>query len=83
MNHNENANRTLEDSEGRASLFGQEDLILKISKLVHHVAMYATSLFALSCELTVRQNLGLHAKLFHIPEKEVAREWKEIGSDLI
>ncbi|HSH47726.1 MAG TPA: ribosome-associated ATPase/putative transporter RbbA, partial [Halomonas sp.] len=55
-------------SEGEAFLFGQpvDPNDLEIRQRVG----YMSQAFSLYGELTVRQNLELHARLYHIPEKE-------------
>ena len=57
-------------SEGKAFLFGKEvdpnDLETR-----RHVG-YMSQAFSLYSELTVRQNLELHARLFHLPPETVA-----------
>jgi ribosome-dependent ATPase len=57
-------------SEGEARIFGRE---LDASDLQtrRHVG-YMSQSFSLYSELTVRQNLSLHAHLFHLPRKEIA-----------
>ncbi len=58
-------------SEGKAWLFGQEvdATDLEIRRRVG----YMSQSFSLYTELTVRQNLELHARLFHVPADEVPR----------
>jgi len=57
-------------SEGKAFLFGKEvdpnDLETR-----RHVG-YMSQAFSLYSELTVRQNLELHARLFHLPPETIA-----------
>lgn len=59
----------LEPSEGEAWLFGKsvdaQDLAARSR------VGYMTQGFSLYSELTVRQNLKLHAQLFHLPEAEI------------
>jgi ribosome-dependent ATPase len=59
----------LPPTEGEASLFGQpvdaNDLTIR-SKVG-----YMSQAFSLYSELTVRQNLVLHARLFHVPAAEI------------
>ncbi|WP_416768445.1 ribosome-associated ATPase/putative transporter RbbA [Sulfurimonas sp. ST-25] len=59
----------LHPSEGEAWLFGvrSESHDLETRKKVG----YMTQAFSLYAELTVRQNLVLHAELFHLPAQEV------------
>lgn len=58
-------------SEGKARLFGREvdprDLATR-----RHVG-YMSQSFSLYSELTVRQNLDLHARLFHLPNEPAAQ----------
>ena len=56
-------------SEGQAWLFGQE-IDPKDIETRKRVG-YMSQAFSLYSELTVEQNLELHAKLFHIPEKDI------------
>ena len=60
----------LPPSEGRAWLFGHEvdphDLATRCR------VGYMSQFFSLYTELTVRQNLELHARLFHVPATEVS-----------
>ncbi len=67
----------LEASEGRAWLFGQE-VDPKDIETRRRVG-YMSQAFSLYSELTVRQNLELHAKLFHIPEEEIPQRVKEMS----
>ncbi|WP_345987262.1 ribosome-associated ATPase/putative transporter RbbA [Sulfurimonas sp. HSL1-2] len=66
----------LHPSEGEAWLFGvrseRHDLATR------NKVGYMTQSFSLYAELTVRQNLVLHAKLFHLPEQEVERRVDEM-----
>ncbi|MFO6483820.1 ATP-binding cassette domain-containing protein [Escherichia coli] len=55
-------------SEGEAWLFGQP-VDPKIS--IPAVGWAMSQAFSLYNELTVRQNLELHARLFHIPEADI------------
>ncbi|MGQ7814269.1 ribosome-associated ATPase/putative transporter RbbA [Metapseudomonas furukawaii] len=56
-------------SEGRCALFGQpvDANDLETRRRVG----YMSQAFSLYSELTVRQNLDLHARLFHLPEAEI------------
>ena len=66
----------LQASEGRAFLFGEEVRAedLRIRRRVG----YMSQGFSLYGELTVRQNLELHARLFHVPEHEIAARVGEL-----
>lgn len=56
-------------SEGRAWLFGEE---AKAHELATRKRVgYMSQSFSLYAELTVRQNLDLHARLFHLPPAEI------------
>ncbi|KAG1446710.1 hypothetical protein G6F57_017254 [Rhizopus arrhizus] len=57
-------------SEGQAWLFGQEVDPKNID--TRRRVGYMSQAFSLYGELTVRQNLVLHARLFHVPEGEIA-----------
>ena len=58
-------------SEGRASLLGHE---VNASDLATRRRVgYMSQSFSLYTELTVRQNLDLHAHLFHLPAARRAR----------
>lgn len=56
-------------SEGRAWLFGQE--VDPHDMATRRRVGYMSQAFSLYGELTVEQNLVLHARLFHVPEAEV------------
>ncbi|EIC28743.1 ribosome-associated ATPase/putative transporter RbbA [Methylomicrobium album] len=59
----------LPPSEGEARLFGQ---VLDAGNLATRKRVgYMSQAFSLYSELTVRQNLELHAKLFHLPAAEI------------
>ena len=60
----------LEASEGRAWLFGQPVDPRDIA--TRRRVGYMSQAFSLYGELTVQQNLVLHARLFHVPEGEIA-----------
>jgi ribosome-dependent ATPase len=66
----------LNPSEGEAWLFGQsvdaQDLAARSR------VGYMTQGFSLYSELTVRQNLKLHAALFHLPEADIAPRVEEM-----
>jgi ribosome-dependent ATPase len=57
-------------SEGQARLFGKE--VDPHDMATRRRVGYMSQGFSLYGELTVRQNLVLHARLFHVPEAEVA-----------
>ena len=63
-------------TEGSAKLFGQP--IGSNSMEVREQLGYMTQLFSLYSELTVRQNLELYARLYRIPEHEVASRVEEM-----
>ena len=56
-------------SEGQAWLFGQQVDPHDIA--TRRRVGYMSQAFSLYSELTVRQNLDLHARLFHVPEDEI------------
>ena len=56
-------------SEGRARLFGEEVDPRDIE--IRRRVGYMSQAFSLYSELTVRQNLELHARLFRLPEAEI------------
>ncbi len=66
----------LEASEGQAWLFGQE-IDPKDIETRKRVG-YMSQAFSLYSELSVRQNLELHAKLFHIAEDEIVQRCDEM-----
>ncbi len=57
-------------TEGEASLFGRP--VDANDLAVRRRVGYMSQAFSLYNELTVRQNLDLHAKLFHVPEADIA-----------
>ncbi len=59
----------LPPTEGHASLFGQSVDADDIN--VRRKVGYMSQAFSLYTELTVRQNLVLHARLFHVPDDEI------------
>ncbi|MDX1576249.1 MAG: ATP-binding cassette domain-containing protein, partial [Kiloniellales bacterium] len=63
-------------SEGKAWLFGEEANAhdLETRKRVG----YMSQAFSLYAELTVRQNLTLHARLFHLPRRRIAGRIDEL-----
>lgn len=64
-------------SAGNARLFGQsvDPRDLATRKRVG----YMTQAFSLYSELTVQQNLVLHARLFHLPDEQVAPRTRELS----
>ena len=67
----------LEASEGQAWLFGQEVDPQDID--TRRRVGYMSQAFSLYGELTVRQNLVLHAQLFNVPETEIAARVQEMA----
>uniref|UniRef100_UPI0035B3836C ribosome-associated ATPase/putative transporter RbbA n=1 Tax=Rhodoblastus sp. TaxID=1962975 RepID=UPI0035B3836C len=66
----------LPPSEGEARLFGQK---LDASDMATRRRVgYMSQSFSLYSELTVRQNLRLHAELFELPEAEIASRVDEM-----
>ncbi|MGE3418398.1 MAG: ribosome-associated ATPase/putative transporter RbbA [Bradyrhizobium sp.] len=59
----------LAPSEGRAWLFGRE--VDPHDLTTRRRVGYMSQFFSLYTELTVRQNLELHARLFHVPAAEI------------
>ncbi len=66
----------LQASEGQAWLFGQE-IDPKDIETRKRVG-YMSQAFSLYSELSVQQNLELHAKLFHIPEDKINQRIDEM-----
>ncbi|MFJ2994919.1 ribosome-associated ATPase/putative transporter RbbA [Pandoraea sp. NPDC087047] len=66
----------LQASEGQAWLFGHEVDPKDID--TRRRVGYMSQAFSLYTELTVHQNLVLHARLFHVPEAEVAARVEEM-----
>jgi ribosome-dependent ATPase len=66
----------LNPSEGEAWLFGQPINTQDLS--TRKRVGYMTQGFSLYSELTVRQNLQLHAKLFHLPTNEIEARVEEM-----
>lgn len=64
-------------SEGEAWLFGQ--LVDPKDIDTRRRVGYMSQAFSLYSELTVRQNLELHARLFHIPEAEISQRVQEMS----
>ena len=63
-------------SEGQAWLFG--NLVNPHDIATRRRVGYMSQAFSLYGELTVRQNLVLHARLFHVPEDEVPERVQEM-----
>ena len=72
----------LPPSEGRAALFGQPVDARDLD--TRRRVGYMTQSFSLYGELTVRQNLALHARLFRLPEARIAdrdvRRWRSASA---
>jgi len=68
----------LPPSEGQAWLLGQSVDADDIH--VRRKIGYMSQAFSLYTELTVRQNLVLHARLFHVPEHEIPRRVEETAA---
>ncbi|HMN74929.1 MAG TPA: ribosome-associated ATPase/putative transporter RbbA [Burkholderiaceae bacterium] len=66
----------LEASEGEAKLFGQPVDARNIA--TRGRVGYMSQAFSLYGELTVQQNLVLHARLFHVPEDNIAARVDEM-----
>lgn len=67
----------LPPSEGEARLLGQ---VLDAGNLATRRCVgYMTQAFSLYTELTVQQNLELHAKLFHLPNAEIPARVAELA----
>jgi ribosome-dependent ATPase len=64
-------------SAGRARLFGEP--VEAGSLALRRRVGYMSQSFSLYEELTVRQNLDLHARLFHIPAAEAARRIADLS----
>lgn len=64
-------------SEGEAWLFGQKVDSQDIA--TRRRVGYMSQAFSLYAELTVRQNLELHAKLFHVPPHEIGARVMEMA----
>ncbi|MEG2961322.1 MAG: ribosome-associated ATPase/putative transporter RbbA, partial [Janthinobacterium sp.] len=64
-------------TEGKAWLFGKEVDSNDID--TRRRVGYMSQAFSLYSELTVRQNLVLHARLFHVPEAEIAARIDEMA----
>ncbi len=66
----------LNPSEGEAQLFGISTTDDNVDMRSH--VGYMTQSFSLYTELTVRQNLLLHARLFHLPPRKMDARIKEL-----
>src|SRR5690606_24541723 len=67
----------LQPSEGEARLFGQP---IDAGNLAARKRVgYMSQAFSLYAELTVQQNLELHAKLFHLPVADIPARVTEIA----
>ncbi|MCL6485464.1 MAG: ABC transporter ATP-binding protein, partial [Janthinobacterium lividum] len=64
-------------TEGKAWLFGKEVDSNDID--TRRRVGYMSQAFSLYSELTVRQNLVLHARLFHVPEAQIAARIDEMA----
>ena len=65
-------------TEGQAWLFGQSVDANDIN--VRSKVGYMSQAFSLYTELTVRQNLVLHARLFHVPEEEISQRVEQTAA---
>jgi len=63
-------------SEGRASLFGQPVASGDIA--TRRRVGYMSQAFSLYSELSVQQNLALHARLFHVPAAQIGARVEEM-----
>jgi ribosome-dependent ATPase len=68
----------LPPSEGRAWLFGHE--VDPHDLATRRRVGYMSQFFSLYTELTVRQNLALHARLFQVPAAEIPQRVKEMAA---
>ena len=66
----------LEPSSGTAALFGKEVAASNIE--TRRQVGYMSQLFSLYTELSVRQNLVLHARLFNVPEERIEERVDEM-----
>ena len=64
-------------SEGSVKIFGAE--VNPSDLQVRRQIGYMSQSFSLYTELTVRQNLVLHARLFHLPEEEIPARVEEVS----
>jgi ribosome-dependent ATPase len=65
-------------TDGQAWLFGQPVDANDIN--IRRKIGYMSQAFSLYAELTVRQNLVLHARLFHVPEPEIPERVEETAA---
>ncbi len=69
----------LTPTEGEAYLFGRK---LDARDLTTRRRVgYMSQSFSLYAELTVRQNLALHARLFHMPENDIRARIEQLSGD--
>jgi len=68
----------LPPSKGRAWLFGHE--VDPHDLATRRRVGYMSQFFSLYTELTVRQNLELHARLFHVPAAEIPQRVDEMAA---
>lgn len=68
----------LPPSEGRAWLFGRD--VDPHDLMTRRRVGYMSQFFSLYTELTVRQNLELHARLFHVPPDEIPARVDEMAA---
>ena len=68
----------LPPTEGTASLFGQPVDANDLN--VRRKVGYMSQAFSLYTELTVRQNLVLHARLFHVPDDEIPQRVEQTAA---
>ena len=66
----------LQPTEGRSKLFGEE--LENGDMAARQNIGYMSQAFSLYTELTVRQNLELHAELYHIPPERRAERVREV-----
>ena len=78
VHHHEDADRPAAGQRGRAWLFGQEVDPRNID--TRRRVGYMSQAFSLYGELTVEQNLVLHARLFHVPEAEIPARVDEMAA---
>lgn len=67
----------LKATEGQAWLFGRE--VENDDMATRRRVGYMSQAFSLYSELSVRQNLVLHAELFHVPEAEIPGRVEQIA----
>lgn len=65
-------------TEGKVRLFGKEPDVKDLN--TRKRLGYMTQAFSLYSELSVRQNLELHARLFNLPEEQVAERVRAMSS---